>query len=117
MKEFPTSLRCFRCLCKLILKTLILVRIANIFYDHVSRDWKWLLCQGMCLSGGKILQVTELFNLVRAPENLFTSLTLQKAEKGRLPVYITCLTKEETKWGKSVIIQWLHFISFIHRCI
>lgn len=78
------------------------MRVVNIFYDHVSRDWKWLLYQGMCLSGGKILQVTQVFNLVQAPKNLFTSLTLQKAEKGRLPLYITCLTKEETNQVEKV---------------
>lgn len=45
------------------------MRVGNIFCDHISRDWKWLLCQRMCLSGGKILQVIEVFNLVQAPSN------------------------------------------------
>lgn len=43
------------------------MRVGNISYDHVSRDWKWLLCQRMHLSVGKVVQVIEVFNLVQAP--------------------------------------------------
>lgn len=84
------------------------MRVGNVFYGHVRKDWKWLLCQRMCLSGGKILQVIEIFNLSRLPivfcllVNLFTSLTLQKAEEGRLTVCITYLTKEGTNQMEKV---------------